>query len=179
LPALSYTHVAVGRQFACALDLDARMHCAGNAGDTPALALDGTFSSIAAGDSHLCAIRTDRTLACLGVGGPGQPTDGSDAAGVSWGQSQPPSGEFMGVAAGVVHSCALRVDGEAVCFGAGKTNGDCDQNLDACAMSLPPVGPFSEVAVGYTHSCGLRTDGSVTCWGSNTNGRSTPPSGPL
>ncbi len=96
-----------------------------------------------------------------------------------WGQAIPPAGAFVAVAAGTVHSCAVRVNGDVACRGAGKTNGDCSASLDACGMSVAPAGPFVEVAVGYTNSCGMLTDGSVACWGSNSNDRSTPPAGPI
>jgi alpha-tubulin suppressor-like RCC1 family protein len=93
------------------------------------------------------------------------------------GQSVPPIGTFVQVAAGSNHSCALRADGTIACWGAGKKVGGTCVTADLeCGQSIPPVeGGFVEVAAGYSHSCALRADGKVKCWGSNTGGRATPP----
>lgn len=176
LPNETYLSVGAGRGFACGLTNQYALHCSSGIDAPPS---DGPFLALSVSEGHACALRADRTLACWGLGGPDDPTDGSDELGNSWGQAIPPTGEFARVAVGTVHSCALREDGEAVCWGAGKTIGDCALDVDGCGMSLPPAGPFIELALGYTHTCGLRPDGSVTCWGSNTGDRSTPPSGVL
>jgi alpha-tubulin suppressor-like RCC1 family protein len=175
LPAGSYRAVGAGRRFVCGIDVAGALLCRGEIGTPPS---DGPFAVLSVGDAHACALREDRTLACWGKGGPDAPTDGSDESMGSWGQAIPPPGEFVFVAAGAVHSCALRADGEAVCWGAGKSSGDCQVSFDACGMSLPPPGPFVEIAAGLTNTCALRADRSVTCWGSNTGNRSTPPAGP-
>jgi alpha-tubulin suppressor-like RCC1 family protein len=134
---------------------------------------------LAAGNRHSCALRADRTLACWGVGDADDPSDGSDEYEESWGQAVPPEGEFWYVAVGSIHSCALRPNGEAVCWGAGKTAAACEESIDACGMSVPPSGAFVALALGYTNTCGIRPDRSIECWGSNTGNRSTPPSGAL
>jgi len=175
LPAGSYRAVGAGRRSVCGIDAAGALLCRGEIRTPPG---GGPFAVLSVGDGEACALREDRTLACWGNGGPGEPTDGSDPTKISWGQAIPPPGEFVFVATGAVHSCALRADGEAVCWGAGKSNGDCQANVDACGMSLPPPGPFVEIAAGLTNTCALRPDRSVTCWGSNTGNRSTPPPGP-
>jgi hypothetical protein len=178
LPADTYRAVGAGRSFTCGLTVTGALRCGGRIVAPPS---DGPFAMLAVGDGNACALREDRTLACWGLGGPNDPVDGSDELMISWGQSIPPPGEFVYVAAGSVHSCALREDGEVVCWGAGKTNGDCQGSgsVDTCGMLLSPPGPFVELSLGVTNSCGLRPDHSVSCWGSNTGNRSTPPVGPL
>jgi len=177
--ASTYTQVGAGRKYACALKSDRSIQCVGSIAGTAAVAPTGSFVMLAAGNSHACALKTDGTLACWGFGGPGDPTDGSDSDHASWGQAIPPSGQFIDIAVGISHSCALRMDGTAVCWGAGKTNGACDTSLDGCGMAAPPSDTFSELGLGYTHSCGLRRDNTLVCWGSNTGNRSTPPTGPI
>lgn len=62
---------------------------------------------------------------------------------------------FKDVAAGGTHTCAIRVDGSAECWGA-KGTGE----------TKPPTGlTFKSVTAGQYHSCGLLTTGKVTCWG--------------
>jgi len=68
------------------------------------------------------------------------------------------------VSAGFAHSCAVRTDGTAVCWG----SDDSDQ-LDA------PTDRMVSVSAGYNHTCGLTPDGHAVCWGHDAYGESTVP----
>ncbi|GAB3346064.1 PxKF domain-containing protein [Lysobacter tyrosinilyticus] len=68
------------------------------------------------------------------------------------------------LATGIHHTCGLRQDGKASCWG---------DNYDGEAKPLP--GTFIELSAGFQHTCGLRGDGSVECWG---QGYSLPPGAP-
>jgi alpha-tubulin suppressor-like RCC1 family protein len=70
------------------------------------------------------------------------------------------------VTAGTFHSCALRADQTAACWG-----------MNDQGQSTPAPGKFLQIATGYAYSCGLRLDGSILCWGSSTAGRTSPPAG--
>ena len=63
---------------------------------------------------------------------------------------------------GYNHSCGVRDDGSAACWG--------DNSLGQTAA---PAGRFLQIAVGGWHNCGLRSDGTATCWG-NTVTASSP-----
>ena len=176
---VEYAQIGVGRKFACGLRATGQIDCVGSISGAVIRPPSGVFALLAVGDLHACALGTDGSIACWGEGGPDDPTDGSDANHSLWGQAIAPTGQFVDVAVGIVHSCALARDGHAVCWGAGKGSGDCSASVDNCGMAAPPADSFSELALGYSNSCGIRLDGSVACWGSNTGGRSTPPSGAL
>ena len=64
----------------------------------------GTFTAVAAGWGHTCAIRTDNTVACWGDN--------------VHGQADPPPGEFTTITAGGTHTCGLRADKTIACWGA-------------------------------------------------------------
>ena len=67
----------------------------------------------------------------------------------------PTSVRLVAISSGQNHTCALREDGIAVCWG-----------LDTFGQASPPEGErFVTVDSGAAHSCGLSADGSVTCWG--------------
>ena len=64
------------------------------------------------------------------------------------------------------HTCGLRQDGQALCWGA-----------DGSGQSTPPRGMFAAIAAGHSYTCGLRQDGQAVCWGADTRGESNAPSG--
>lgn len=170
-----FTRVAAGDGFGCGLREDGALHCWGS--DTGGLVSDlpsGEFSDLASGPYHACAIRRgDRTIACWGAGDADDP-NGSDPELIAFGQSLPPPGKFVAIAAGWGHSCGIHDDGSVECWGAGTTVDNCEETLE-CGQSIPPTGTFVQIACGTSNSCGIRDDGSLECWGSNTGGRSTPP----
>ena len=71
----------------------------------------------------------------------------------------------MALAAGSFHTCGLRADGSAICWG-----------QDNDGQASPPTGErFTSLAAGTDHTCGARSDSSVVCWGSDTLGQASPP----
>ena len=110
------------------------------------------FSSVSAGGSHACGVKTDGSVACWG----------DDL----FGQDTLPSGEFSSVSAGHSHTCGVWTDGSVACWGD-----------DLFGQDTLPSGEFSSVSAGLSYTCGVRTDGAVACWGDDFFGEATPPSG--
>ena len=65
-----------------------------------------------------------------------------------------PTGTFKTITTGSQHSCAIRSDDTATCWGnnwAGQTDA--------------PTGTFKTITAGSDHSCAIRSDDTVACWG--------------
>ena len=72
---------------------------------------------------------------------------------------------FAAISSGEWHTCALRPDGEAVCWGANRYE----------QASPPEDERFGAISSGGSHTCALRFDGGAVCWGPDAFGRTTPP----
>ena len=64
--------------------------------------------------------------------------------------------DLTDISSGSVHTCGLRGDGRAVCWG-----------RDYQGQSSPPKGTFSAVSAYRHYSCGARASGGVECWGAS------------
>lgn len=72
-------------------------------------------------------------------------------------------GPWRKISAAIWHSCALRIDNSARCWGAREH--DYGQTPSFLA------GPYDNVSAGRKHTLLLRGDGSAQCWGDNTEGQ--------
>ena len=107
-----------------------------------------------------------------------------------WGQSSPPEGEFVSVAAGGAASCGVKKDKSVYCWGKNLPTG------------IPTTKDFKDVKIGYQrvrnlwctgynternewcprergndnyrdHACALKDDGDVVCWGDSDQAGAT------
>ncbi len=160
--------ISFGGKIGCGLRSDGSPYCWGR--QLPAYPKDYRFSDISAGGDHICAIRMESgEMVCWGNDDYGQSsppggerfvwsTDGSNPA-----EPFPP---YLDVSAGYYHTCALREDGAAVCWGAGNTI-ILNENLivHLGQTSAPGDERFVSISSGKYHTCGLRADGRAICWG--------------
>ena len=110
----------------------------------------------------------------------------------------PESTSIVSISAGLTHTCGLRADGTAVCWGSnyrGRSsppsnetftaisvggNYSCGLRSDRSAvcwdfLSSAPGDEFLSISAGQDHACGLRVNGSARCWGDNEYDQSSPP----
>jgi len=124
-------------------------------------------STIAAGDSHTCAIASGGVW-CWGANGAGQLGIGSGTAAKSTPQSVSVSAQFIGL--GVNHSCAGVTGGSLSCWGANASFQVDGSGADQDQPAGAPTNGASAVAGGTGHSCAVRRN-DVTCWGLNDKGQ--------
>ena len=68
-------------------------------------------------------------------------------------QAIAPDGRFSQVSLGYLHSCAVRTDGEVICWG-----------LNDQGQLIAPDLSFEKVSVGEYHTCGLTDAAEIACW---------------
>lgn len=170
-PEGEYTAVSVGDDYACAVKDDGRIPCWGDDAGGRASSQDGrTFVQVSANYYHTCAIGLSEGPASSETGDTGMEEAPVMGAVLCWGddtygRATPPPGEdFVQVAAGGMHSCALKADGSVMCWGSNIYK----------ELEVPKKAVFQQIMAGYNHTCGLTEDHDVTCWGSDFYGQSTP-----
>jgi len=132
----------------------------------------GTVTDVAVGQGFLCAVRSDRSVHCLGANRYGQlgaePRVDRPAV-VAVGTIR----DALAITAGTDHACALREGNVVTCWGSdrlGQTGSG--RTLFRAAPALTPTftGGASAIAAMEGGTCARRTDGSVVCWGANARG---------
>ncbi len=139
--------------------------------------LESGVISLAAGESHVCAITAEGGVKCWGKNQFGQLGNGSnadqntpvDVVGLSSGVAE--------ISAGYVHTCALMTGGTVKCWGKGLEgelgNGDVqDSNIPVDVSNLDEV---IDIETGNAISCALTSAGGVKCWGAIFTHSSTVP----
>lgn len=154
-PSGTFTDLAMGYGFGCAIDTGGAVTCWGLVGadkytdvgqvDPPTA---GVYHGIAAGDFQVCALDDTDAIVCWGY------TDGSWA---------PPSGTYSQISMESFGACAVASDGSGRCWGS-----------SAGTMIWSDL---VAVAVGFEHTCGLDSTGAIMCGGGVYGDTSTVPEG--
>ena len=132
--------------------------------------------ALGCGYQHTCAVLEDGSLQCWGANPESQLGRGTNSAREA--TPMPVAGgktDWVRVAAGQAHTCAIRGDGSLWCWGR-NSSGECAQ------PTAPPgdqqhvpirVGTdvdWVRVVAAQDATCALRTDDSLWCWGDNAFG---------
>ena len=137
-----------------------------------------TYSTLAAGLYHTCAILDDGSVSCWGYNSNGQLGDGTTTN-----RNTPTQTSSLGtdrtavaISTGQHHTCAILDDGSVSCWGDndyGKL-GDgttTDRNTPTQTSSLGTDRTAVAISAGDYHTCAILDDGSVSCWGYNDYGQ--------
>ena len=119
---------------------------------------------------HSCAI-AGTTLSCWGNNAVGQIGDGTMAP--SWSPIVL-GGDWLSVAVGAGHTCAIALDHSLWCWG-DNARGELGDGSTELVRPVPTrVGDqrgWQSLAVGDYDTCAIRSDGSLWCWGDNMYGQ--------
>lgn len=195
--------LAVGGHHACQLSDEGGIRCWGRA-DAGQLGIDSTpfsgtaspidaegatFTSVAAGGLHTCALDDQGLAWCWGQNGSGQAgfaiSENQDCGEPVHGWRCVPrprpidtQQRFTSLVAGAANTCGFTTLGLIYCWGSngsGQLGAAAQDDCNGTPCSWTPValaGPvFRVLALGASaHFCGLIPDGTAYCWGSNDGG---------
>ncbi|MCY4421474.1 MAG: S-layer homology domain-containing protein, partial [Acidimicrobiaceae bacterium] len=182
-PAGRFKAISAGTDLTCGIKPDGTLQCWGATTHSRQAVPSGSFTHVAVGYSHVCAIAVDQSMECWGEAlffdreGDGEPDDidgkGNHTATV------PPSGthRYIALSAGEAHTCAIRDDKKAVCWGL-----TADSRNDVPGSADDPQGfgaiEYRAIATGGPTNCAIRdSNGSLSCW--NHEKRQYFPDGPV
>jgi len=129
--------------------------------------------SITAGGEHTCMIRHKGEAYCWGASSSGRlgaPGNGNSPVRVGSGNFN----DFVrSIGAGLEHTCAVRSNGTAWCWGRGGEgrlgNG---QILDSgIPVQVSSITNVVSVHAGDIHTCARLANGRISCWGLNSRGQ--------
>ena len=136
-----------------------------------------TFSDIATGDRHSCAIATSGAAYCWGNGENGRRGDGLSTIT----QSTPvlvdaPAGtSFTRLIGAFARGCALTTAGDAYCWGINNNgqigDGTTFNRFRPVLVQAPEGVAFASLSGGSGFTCGATPSDAVYCWGSNSLGQ--------
>lgn len=133
------------------------------------------FTTLAAGHGlHSCGLKADQSAWCWGYDIFGQL--GNDDALDDQNTPRMVAGglRFRSLSIGVYHTCGVRTDGSAYCWGEGSSGqlGIANGAVIQQPTPAPVLGgrTFASIDAGSNHTCALTSDGSAWCWGFNRLG---------
>jgi len=138
-------------------------------------------ADVSAGANFTCARLADafvvdnyaRPVVCWGDNAFGQFGDGTTTASNSPVFSRE-SDLDVALAAGPAHTCTVRVDGNAACWGrndVGQLGFETHFSDNLFPNTVPALANVVEIAAGLKHTCAAIADGTIRCWGDNTYGQ--------
>ncbi len=185
-PASRWKAVAAGERFTLAVKTDGTLWAWGDNGSgqlgdgttstsrtTPVQIGTATnWASVAAGQSHSMAIRSDGTLWGWGWSGNGAVGTGTTSNVPYYSPVQIGTATWASVAAGAGHTVAVKSDGTLWTWG-DDGNGQLGDNKAVVSRSAPyQIGTATWVAVaaGAAHTVAVKSDGTLWAWGYNATG---------
>ena len=151
------------------------------------------ISQISAGGTHSCALTRGGAALCWGQGDQGQlgqsPDNSEDSrfpveVASTTVESEPNAKltDVMQISTGDEHNCAVKNNGEVVCWGYGNKGalgyGDLENKYHPTAVvdvgeaiGGSPLTGVVQVSAGVEHTCAVKGAGTVVCWGSGGSGR--------
>jgi alpha-tubulin suppressor-like RCC1 family protein len=140
----------------------------------PTAVLGGmTFSKIATGGSHVCALTSAGDAYCWGLNVSGQLGNGTHTASITTPVAVSGGLKFTQLWLGGDQTCGLTAAGAAYCWGRNVEGelGDGTTTERTVPTAVSGGLTFASLSGGWMHTCGLTAAGALHCWGANGAGQ--------
>lgn len=183
-----YSKVAAGSAFTCGITTAGVMKCWGSGrytlygqngdGDIEQprspVAIDSgvTYSEVATGQSHTCAITTAGVLKCWGSNSYGQLGNG-ETSDYSTPTLALDDAVYTSISTLGSFGCGLTSRNGVRCWGSNTYGrlGDGTANSRSAPVDIDASTRYQSVVAGRSHSCGITVAGVLKCWGRNDWGQ--------
>jgi len=131
------------------------------------------YVQVSGGTNHSCGVKADGTAWCWGSDANGKLGDGGGAGAAQASAVQVSNLSNVIKISASTHTCALRNDGTAWCWGpgaAGQIGNGANTATNDVPVQVSNINDFIDIAAGDTFTCGVRYDGTAWCWGEGENG---------
>ena len=134
-----------------------------------------TFTHVAAGWEHTCALAGSGVAFCWGRNEDARQL-GDDSDVTHRGTPAPVAGDrtFVALTAGALATCGRTAANAAWCWGGNYYGGLGNGEVTTDGVGSPVRalgGPFTSLALGQSHTCAIAADGRVWCWGDQSAGQ--------
>ncbi|MEI8231235.1 MAG: hypothetical protein WCG32_01505 [Actinomycetes bacterium] len=163
----SLLKVSSGEETTCAIDNTGVLKCWGAL--KPMSTSDKSFSDVSVGNASACAVTIAKKVLCWGSNSSGQLGDNTYRSSRSLVQVFNSAANFVQVAVGYKHACAVTSEGLVYCWGDNShlQLGSIGEDSKFPKV-VPGIAAATSIAVGDYHSCAQQSGGSITCWGDNS-----------
>lgn len=130
------------------------------------------FTSVTTGLNHTCHLDTDGDIWCNGDNQFKQVGDANTATSFSSPQETQVGQNYLKIASGDRHNCAINSTGNVLCFGS-NSSGQSGELIMGGSFEAAQVGQLgtitnaSSLSLGGAHSCVTTTTGQLYCFGQN------------
>lgn len=186
-----FAAVTAGAFHTCGLDTAGTAHCWGNneagqlgiapqsRGSNVPVAVSGglTFRALSAGAAHTCGITPAGAASCWGSNAIGQLGDGTAGGPEAVSTAPVPvvgGHTWVSLSAGQGHTCGVRPDGRAFCWGAnnwGQLGNGSEQRSSTTPVEVAGGRLWASISAGDFHTCGVTREGAGFCWGQGDSGQ--------
>lgn len=138
------------------------------------------WTSVTVGGLHTCGLQSDHTVWCWGADDFGQAGSAGNLGSTDPNRTPTQVGsdsDWVSLTAGDFHTCGIRSDGTAWCWGSnqvgelGTSTNDGTTTPDPVPAQVGTATAWAQLSAGHDHTCGVRTDDTLWCWGLNTDGQ--------
>lgn len=177
------TNLACGASSTCSCGGIDEPCCGGSTCETGLACAGGECTGgvlqVAVGESHTCALRTNRKVTCWGWDWKPYPYDTTGLAIPTIGSTTPIAipnlSDVATIRAGARHTCAKKMDGTLWCWGHNESGqlGDGTTTNTRAAVQVSGLSAVTAFDLAKHHTCAHGTVGGVTalyCWGHGGQG---------